>query len=67
MSTIAEIETAIERLSPAQVEELAAWLDAVRARRATTPAVEGWLEHARGAAQPGVTTAKVMAATRGEE
>jgi hypothetical protein len=27
MSAIAEIESAIERLSPAEVKELAAWLD----------------------------------------
>lgn len=30
MSSVAEIESAIERLSPAQVEELAAWLDQYR-------------------------------------
>lgn len=67
MSTIAEIEAAIEKLPPAQVEELAAWLEAVRVRRATPPAVERWLERARGAALPGVTTAGILAATRGEE
>ena len=30
MSTVTEIETAIERLSPQKVEELAAWLDEYR-------------------------------------
>jgi DNA replication protein DnaD len=30
MSSVAEIESAIERLSPTQVEELAAWLDQYR-------------------------------------
>jgi hypothetical protein len=31
MSRVAEIESAIEQLSPTQVEELAAWLDEYRA------------------------------------
>jgi len=30
MSTVTEIETAIEKLPPAKVEELAAWLDEYR-------------------------------------
>jgi hypothetical protein len=30
MSTVSEIETAIEKLPPAKVEELAAWLDEYR-------------------------------------
>ena len=67
MSTIAEIETAIERLPAVQVEELAIWLEAYRARRAAPLAAEAWLERARGAARPDVTTADVMALTRGEE
>ena len=67
MSTIAEIETAIERLPVAQVDELAAWLEAHRARRAASLAAEAWLERARGAALPDVTTADVMVLTRGEE
>lgn len=67
MSTIAEIETAIERLPAAQVEELAIWLEAYRARGAAPLAAEAWLERARGAALPDVTTADVMTLTRGEE
>jgi len=68
MSTIAEIETAIEHLPTPQVDELAAWLEAYRARRAASLAAEAWLKRARGtAALPGVTTADVMALTRGEE
>jgi len=67
MSTIAEIEAAIERLPATDVEALAAWLETLRARRATTPATEAWLNQARGAARPGVTTADVMALTRGDE
>ena len=67
MSTIAEIEAAIERLPAPEVDELAGWLETLRVRRATPPLVESWLEHARGAALPGVTTAQVQALTRGEE
>ena len=67
MKTIAEIETAIERLPPPQVAELAAWLEQFRAQRAKEPSAETWLKHARGAARPGVTTADVMKHTRGDE
>jgi hypothetical protein len=67
MSTIAEIETAIEQLPTPQVEELAIWLEAHRARRAAALAAEAWLKQARGAARPDVTTAEVMTLTRGEE
>jgi hypothetical protein len=66
MSTIAEIETAIEKLPTPQVDQLARWLEAFRMRRATPPSVETWLEKARGAVS-GVTTAKAMALTRGED
>ncbi len=67
MSTIAEIETAIERLPAPQVDQLARWLEAFRMRRATPSSVETWLEKARGTATSGVTTAEVMALTRGED
>jgi hypothetical protein len=67
MSSIAEIESAIERLPAPQVDELAGWLEALRVNRAKTLPVESWLERARGAARPGETTAKVMALSRGEE
>ena len=67
MSSIAEIENAIEKLPAPQVDELAVWLETLRVRRATPPPVESWLERARGAAAAGVTTANVMALTRGEE
>ena len=66
MSTIAEIETAIEKLPAPQVDQLARWLETFRLRRATPSSVEAWLEKARGAAH-GVTTVKVMALTRGED
>lgn len=67
MSSIAEIENAIENLPARQVDELAGWLDALRARRVTSAPVESWLQGARGAARSGETTGKVMALTRGEE
>ena len=67
MSSIAEIEHAIEKLPAAQVEELAGWFERFRAKRATPLAVEGWLQRARGAARNGITTASIMTLTRGEE
>ena len=67
MNTIAEIEDAIEKLPSPLVEELAVWIDAHRARRAAPQSLESWLQHARGAARPGVTTESIMALTRGEE
>lgn len=66
MSTIAEIETAIEKLPAPQVDQLARWLEAFRLRRATPSSVEAWMEKARGAVH-GATTAEVMALTRGED
>lgn len=67
MSTIPEIEAAIENLSGPQVDELASWLENFRVRRATPPPAEAWLKQARGAARPGVTTVEVMALTRSDE
>ena len=67
MSSIAEIEKAIEKLPAPQLEELARWLDRLRCAHAERPAVEAWLQRARGVAVPGQTTANVMALTRGEE
>jgi hypothetical protein len=67
MGTITEIETAIEHLPTPQVNELAAWLVVHRARRAAALAAEEWLKRARGAALPDVTTADMMALTRGEK
>jgi hypothetical protein len=66
MSTIAEIEAAIELLSPQQVEELAIWLNSLRAGREKPVSADAWLSRARGAARPGVTSAEVLALTRHE-
>ena len=67
MSSIAEIESAIEKLPAPQVDELAGWLEKLRVKRATPPPVDSWLQRARGVALPGVKTKDVMALTRGEE
>ncbi|MEA2240247.1 MAG: hypothetical protein QOC81_4971 [Thermoanaerobaculia bacterium] len=65
MRTVGEIEAAIENLPMPEVEVLALWLEAYRARGA---AAETWLKKARGAARPGVmNTSDVMALTRGDE
>ncbi len=65
MSTIAEIEAAIELLSPQQVEELAIWLNSLRAAGETSVG-RCVAEPGRGAARPGVTSAEVLALTRHE-
>jgi hypothetical protein len=66
MSSITEIESAIEKLPAPEVDELAGWLEALRLRRATPQPVENWLQRARGAALADVTTMKIMGLTRGE-
>lgn len=67
MTTITEIEAAIEKLPDAQIDELARWLEARRQLRVSPPLVENWLKSARGAAIPGIKTDDLMAQTRGEE
>lgn len=67
MSTLAEIEQAIEALPPRDVEALSVWLENRRKAQAGKPPVEQWLARARGTAAPGVTTDGVLAMTRGEE
>ncbi|HTW94596.1 MAG TPA: hypothetical protein VMD30_07375 [Tepidisphaeraceae bacterium] len=67
MSSITEIEAAIEKLPRAQVEELATWLDSVLNRRPKSSSMDCWLKQARGAAQTRMTTTEVMALTRGDE
>jgi hypothetical protein len=66
MSTIAEIEAAIERLPAPQVAELADWLRTHQALRTPPLPLDTWLKHARGAARPDTKTADIMALTRGE-
>ena len=66
MSTIAEVESAIEKLPTPQVEELAVWLESHRAQRVVAQSAGAWLDRARGAACLGVTTADIMHLTRSE-
>lgn len=67
MSTISEIESAIERLPEKDVEALTLWLESRRKRGVTKSVAEAWLNQARGAARPGMSTADVMALTRSDE
>ncbi len=66
MTTVAEIEAAIEQLPQQQVEELASWLETHRAERTSLISYDAWLGKAKGAARPGATTLDVMELTRGE-
>ena len=71
MSTLAEIEAAVEQLALAQQEELYSSLgDRLRARLKpglSPEEFEVWFKTAWGAGLPGVTTDEIMAMTRGEE
>jgi len=67
MSTIAEIEAAIQKLPVRQVDQLSDWLEEFRKRRAGAPSLESWLGKARGAAVPGTHTEEIMKLSRGEE
>ncbi|HUP80149.1 MAG TPA: hypothetical protein VM260_16465 [Pirellula sp.] len=67
MTTITEIEKAILHLPPAQVDELARWIEEYRSRQQSPTHAEVWLKHAVGAAKPGTTTAELMSLTRGDE
>ncbi len=64
MSTISEIEAAIELLPQPQVEELAAWIEKFRTRRSTSAPIDRWLA---SATKPGITTAEIMSLTRSDE
>jgi hypothetical protein len=67
MSTLPEIEAAIEKLPEPQVEELSRWLEERRTSRINSPHIDAWLQAASGAAVRGITTDAIMNATRGEE
>ena len=67
MSSVAEIEAAIEKLPLPQVDQLASWLADFCRQRTSPPSVESWLQRARGAAINGVETQEIMRFTRGEE
>jgi hypothetical protein len=68
MSTLAEIEAAIENLPTSEFEQLTEWLQArLREKNTSLHILDQWLQNARGAAMKGMTTAGIMAVTRGEE
>jgi hypothetical protein len=67
MSSVAEIEAAIEKLPLPQVDQLAHWLESFLQRRVSTPALENWLLNAKGAAVLDSQTQAIMNLTRGEE
>ncbi len=67
MSSVAEIEAAIEKLPVPQVDQLASWLADFCRQRTSPPSVESWLQRARGAAINGADTQEIMGFTRGEE
>lgn len=66
VSTLAEIERAIEALPAPEVDALAAWLANRRQKAAVVLPVDKWLERACGASTTGVTTHDVLALTRDE-
>jgi hypothetical protein len=64
MDTVEEIQAAIAKLSHVQIAELAVWMDSLLHRGLTPVALDDWLDRARGAAIPGITTEGIMALTR---
>jgi len=75
MSTLAEIENAIETLPAPQVEELARWLEQCRLRKAAAFTTESdrtrplpdWLQRSIGTATTGLSTDEILRETRGED
>lgn len=67
MTTIAEIEKAISHLQPAEIDELARWLESFRSTQQSPTPAEKWLRQSVGVAKPGITTAELMSLTRGDE
>jgi len=67
MSSVAEIEAAIEKLPVSQLDQLAHWLEVFLQRPVSTPTLENWLLNAKGTAVPGAQTQAIMNLTRGEE
>lgn len=71
MSTLAEIESAVDQLPPAQQRELYEFLGArleARPKKLRSPEeFEAWLKTARGVSVSGMTTDEMMTMTRGEE
>jgi len=67
VSSIAEIEAAIEKLPAQQVNQLATWFESFRQRRPSDAVIQNWLNSARGKATPGSETLQIQKLTRSEE
>ena len=67
MSSVAEIEAAIEKLPARQVNQLATWFESFRQRRPNDAVVQNWLNRSRGKAKPGSETLQIQRLTRSEE
>ncbi len=67
MSSVAEIEAAIEKLPAQQVNQLATWFESFRQRRPSDAVIQNWLNSARGKATPGSETLQIQKLTRSEE
>jgi hypothetical protein len=68
MSTLAEIEQAVEKLPPQQWEEIRRWMAAhapTRGGEAAAPVQ--WLAASVGTATTGLSTDEIMRLTRGED
>lgn len=66
MSSVAEIEAAIEKLPASQVNQLASWFEDFCQRRDSSASVESWLHRARGAALAGANTDEILNLSRAE-
>jgi hypothetical protein len=60
VSSVAEIEAAIEKLPVPPVDQLADWLEGFLQRRVSTPALENWFLDAKGEAVPDAQTQAIM-------
>jgi hypothetical protein len=67
VSSVAEIEAAIEKLPDQEVHQLATWFESFRQRRPSDVVVQNWLNRARGKATPGSQTLQIQKLTRSEE
>ena len=71
MSTLAEIEAAVDQLPPTEQKELhiflSARLEASNDKGLSPEEIEAWLKTARGVGVSGMTTDEIMAMTRGEK
>jgi hypothetical protein len=67
VSSVAEIDAAIEKLPVPDVDQLAHWFQGFLQRRVPAPALENRLRNAKGAPISGTRTQELMKLTCGEE